>query len=96
MRDKVVNDIYRKAALAVGSVMLAALGLSKKLTVRRYVLKDEKLTAPVRLAVLSDLHSTFYGREQAKLLQILDKQAPDAVLMAGDMAAVSYTHLDGL
>lgn len=53
------------------------------------------MTAPVRLAVLSDLHSTFYGREQAKLLQILDKQAPDAVLMAGDMADDVVPH-DGI
>ena len=81
-----MNDIYGKAALAAGGVVLAALGLSKRLVVRRYKEVTPKVTSPVRLAVLTDLHSTFYGEEQAKLLRILDKQAPDAVLMAGDMA----------
>lgn len=32
------------------------------LTLRRYALHTDKLSAPVRLLLLTDLHSTFYGR----------------------------------
>ena len=81
-----MKDIYGKAALAVGGSLLAVLGLSKKLIVRRYTQVTPKVTAPVRLAVLTDLHSTFYGKDQAQLIQMLRKAAPDGVLMAGDMA----------
>ena len=46
-----MKDIYGKAALAVGGSLLAVLGLSKKLIVRRYTQVTPKVTAPVRLAV---------------------------------------------
>mgnify|MGYP007027384184 CR=1 FL=1 len=39
---------------------------SKELTSVKYDIKSDKLTAPVRLAVAADLHSVFYGEEQAE------------------------------
>lgn len=81
-----MRHINGKAALALSSGVLAAAGLRKTLTVRSYALSTKKLTAPVRVAVLTDLHSTFYGAKQTHLIRVLNQQAPDAVLMAGDMA----------
>lgn len=48
------------AALAGTAVLTAALW--QGLTLRRYALHTDKLSAPVRLLLLTDLHSTFYGR----------------------------------
>ena len=61
------------AALAGTAVLTAALW--QGLTLRRYA-----------LLLLTDLHSTFYGRAQRGLLSAIQAQTPDAVLLAGDMA----------
>ena len=63
--------------------LLAALDC--RLLVRRYKLKVLQLSAPVRIALVSDLHASNYGKGQHNLLEALHAQNPDLVLMTGDM-----------
>lgn len=70
------------AALGV----LMAFGLSQKLQVSQYTIASEKLARPATLAVVSDLHNSFFGEGQAKLAGAIRAAKPDAVLMTGDMA----------
>lgn len=60
--------------------------LCKKLYMRHYTITSPKLKAPLKLAIVTDLHSTFYGRRQMKLMRAIARQAPDAVLLGGDIA----------
>ena len=76
----------KKALLAAALSLSAAAALRQDLAVRRYAVRTAKLAAPVRLAVLSDLHSGFYGPGQQTLAQAIAREQPDALLMAGDMA----------
>lgn len=69
------------AALAVG---LAA-GLDGRLTVTRYRMESEKLSGTVRVALVTDLHSCDYGPGQGDLLDAVAAQAPDLVLLGGDI-----------
>ena len=78
------------AAAAAMFFVLAA--CSQKLIVRRYEEKSAKVTGTVRLAVLTDLHSTFYGEQQEELIRALKEQRPDAVLLAGDIADDHVPH----
>lgn len=55
------------------------------LVVRRYTLDSRKLTNPVRLLVLTDLHSTMYGKNQSILLAKIRELKPDLVLLVGDI-----------
>lgn len=74
------------AALAVVFLLLI-LALDSRLTVRTYTLETDKVTAPVRLAVVTDLHSCAYGENQEELASAvlnLDPQ-PDGVLLVGDI-----------
>lgn len=48
-------------------------------------LKSEKLVGSVRLALVADLHSTFYGAEQERLVAALERARPDLLLFAGDI-----------
>jgi len=48
------------------------------------VLSSKKLTNPVRLIILSDLHSSMYGRNQSLLLKIRELK-PDLVFLVGDI-----------
>lgn len=74
----------KKAALAL-CALVALAALDVRLRTVTYTILTPKVSAPVRLAVLSDLHSCVYGRGQRTLLEAAAAAGPDAVLMAGDM-----------
>ena len=65
-----------------------------KLTVRTYTVGSDKVTAPLRLVLLSDLHSCDYGQGQRELLDAVAAQSPDAVLLSGDMVDDETDRLD--
>jgi len=71
------------ALTGLGALLPAA--LYSGLTVREYAFFTAKLESPVRLMLLSDLHGCVYGENQSGLLGKIERLAPDAVAMAGDM-----------
>ena len=50
-----------------------------------YEIRSDRVTAPCRFVLLSDLHNKSYGRDNEKLVEKIDSISPDAVLVAGDM-----------
>ena len=48
-------------------------------------LNSSKITNPVRIAVISDTHSTEHGISNRKILRRIKKANPDIVLLLGDM-----------
>lgn len=83
-----------KIWLAAGVVLaaLAVWALWTGLTVRTYTLETAKLTQPVRLLLLTDLHSTIHGSKQQPLINLVRAHAPDAILLAGDIADDEVPH----
>lgn len=76
--------LYVIAACALFFILLAA-AFDTRLRVVTYEVSTEKLTEGLRLAVLTDLHSCAYGEGQRDLLDAVEAQAPDAVLLVGDI-----------
>ena len=74
----------RTVLLLIFLVAFAAIALRQNLTVRRYTVSVGD-GAPVRFAVITDLHSTKYGKNQKTLLRALRKEKPDAILFVGDI-----------
>lgn len=73
---------------AIAACAVAALGaaaLWQGLQVTHYTLSSEHLTKPVRLAIVTDLHSTWYGENQSELITAIKREHPDAVLLSGDI-----------
>lgn len=69
-------------------VMLTVLlfvAIDERLVIRRYEVDAEELTAPVRLAVLTDLHGSRYGMNGSELTAVVAGESVDAVLLVGDM-----------
>lgn len=62
------------------------------LTIKHYAIQSDKIAAPVRLAVIADLHSTRYGDEQKVLIKAIRKQNPDIILLVGDIADDEVPH----
>ena len=59
--------------------------ISFPLKVRHYSISTPKVTEPVRIAQISDLHSEYYGKGMKNLLNALDEQSPDIVVLTGDI-----------
>lgn len=77
-----------KKLLLAGGIAAALLvwaGLDTSLTVQIYAVESGKVEAPVRLALLTDLHSCDYGEGQRELLDAVEEQDPDLVLLGGDI-----------
>lgn len=63
-------------------VVLTLIALDERLTLRTYTVASPKLTAEVRLAVVTDFHSSDNADD---VVVMVASCAPDAVLMVGDM-----------
>lgn len=58
---------------------------SRAPVVRIYNEYPDQITQPVKIALVTDLHSTRYGRRQEVLVRALRKYDPDLILLAGDI-----------
>lgn len=70
--------------LTAAAVLLVFFGCSLRLKLRSYRIASTKIKDPIKLMVLSDLHSCRYGKNQEKLLGLVEEVRPDAVLFPGD------------
>ena len=52
------------------------------MVVRTYEIDGRGISSPIRIALIADLHCCRYGE---KLIRVIDAQAPDLILMAGDI-----------
>lgn len=66
-------------------VVLAILAFDSRLLVRRYTIEAEEITNPIRIALVTDLHSCKYGEGQSKLIEAVAAQEPDLVFLVGDI-----------
>ena len=70
---------------AAAAIAVAAAALNTRLTLRHYTVESAKISRPVRLVLLTDLHSCAYGEGQRELLDAVEEQHPDLVLLGGDI-----------
>ena len=77
----------RLAALlaAAGVLCWWFYGSKHALEVTSYAITTPKLTAPVRIVQLSDLHNSEFGEGNERLIRLVDGQRPDIILLTGDM-----------
>lgn len=69
------------------AAVLFFLVFSLELQVSRYELTSSKLEQGMTFAVVSDLHESYYGKDQSELAEAILAAKPDAVFFAGDMAS---------
>lgn len=65
---------------------------SESLHTVSYTLTTDKVTSPIRLVLLTDLHSCYYGDKQEKLLSAIDKTEPDLICLVGDIFDDETSH----
>ena len=57
----------------------------KHADITHYAISSPKLTAPITLALVTDLHETSYGPRQKNLLSAIRRRNPDLILLGGDL-----------
>lgn len=72
-------------AIGLFCALFAATALQQNLTVRRYTVSNEKLQGSIHIALLTDLHSVYYGSDQKVLLDAVAAAQPDLVFLVGDI-----------
>lgn len=81
MKKKVI--ISAAAAFAFG--VFSAYSAWQSFTVQRYDIDSDKIDLPVKILLISDLHSCFYGDGQRLLINAIDKENPDIIALSGDI-----------
>ncbi|MBQ7174941.1 MAG: metallophosphoesterase, partial [Lachnospiraceae bacterium] len=73
----------RQILLILFAVLLLLIlpGFYNALAIRRYTVEAPGIARPVRIALVTDLHSCAYGDGQRELLDAIDKEAPDLILL---------------
>lgn len=69
---------------AVTAVLLL-LAFDNRLLVRQYTVEAETFTAPIRIVLVTDLHSCDWGEGQSDLIRAIDEQKPELILLGGDI-----------
>ena len=63
----------------------------KKFRVTRYQMQTHKVKSPLKIAVISDLHSFTYGPKNSTLFAAVKRAAPDLILIPGDLIVTAKT-----
>lgn len=80
--------IKKKYKLIAALLILLVLMLSAfdvRLKIVKYKIESDKIDSPVRIALVTDLHSCKYGENQKTLIDAVNKEKPDIILLGGDI-----------
>ena len=88
---RIVNITWRQLCLLACTalfILLLFFAFYNGLIVRKYNIISEKVSADetIRIALITDLHSHVYGKNQTKIISLIKKQIPDIIALAGDIA----------
>jgi len=77
----------KKSRRGIGIVLLLLmlLGFNPQLKIAHYAVEAGDLPRPIRLALITDLHSCAYGKDMERLVDAIDSRKPDAILLGGDI-----------
>ncbi|MBQ6932047.1 MAG: metallophosphoesterase [Clostridia bacterium] len=80
----------RKTTFRIGLVVLILLIVfwavnNFCIKVEKTTLLSEKITSPVRIVLVSDLHSSSFGKDNVILKNLIKQQKPDLIFVLGDM-----------
>ncbi len=88
---RIANITWKQLCLlacTVLCILLLFFAFFNGLIVRKYNIISKKVSADetIRIALITDLHSHVYGKNQTKIISLIKKQNPDIIALAGDIA----------
>jgi predicted MPP superfamily phosphohydrolase len=78
--------IFAFILITLFAIFAAPKIFNEEIEVSKYnITTDKPLLAPLKIAVIADLHGAFYGAGQEELLSKIQNENPDFVVLAGDI-----------
>ena len=93
MKRKTKKSIILISFLVLAIILIFA-AFYNGLTVKNYKVETDKLSKSIRIVLISDLHNKVFGDNQRVLINEIKKQAPDIIVLDGDIIE-NYDSLDG-
>jgi len=75
----------------VSALIISILISNFSIKITRHSTEHSKIISPVRIALISDLHTREYGNENRKLISKIEKQNPELILLTGDILTSEAT-----
>jgi len=91
----ITTETRRKYIFAAIGIMICSFlfaAFFNGLIITKYTIGTNKTDKPVRIVLLADLHSCFYGKNQELLISKINEQNPDIIVMSGDIADDEIPH----
>lgn len=66
-------------------IAIVLLAFDTRLKIVEYTVETDKITSPLCISLVTDLHSCKYGSGQKNLIDAINAQKPDIVLFGGDI-----------
>lgn len=80
-----IQKKHIKYIIFIMLIALALLVFDVRLKIVHYTITSDKINTPMRIALITDLHSCKYGANQKTLIDAVDKEKPDMILLGGDI-----------
>lgn len=71
--------------IAAALLVLCLLAFDVRLKTVKYQIDAPEVEEKITFALVADLHSCYYGKEQSRLIKAIERQNPDIVLLGGDI-----------
>ncbi len=75
----------KKLIIIVVILIFILIACDMRLKTVVYTIESDKISQPVTIALITDLHSDKYGKDQKTLIEAVDEEMPDVVLLGGDI-----------
>lgn len=85
MKKKIWKVIFFLAGVLALVLLISAVICGTVIHIQPYTVALDGMETPVRLVVISDLHGKAFGKDNARLLEKIEAQAPDVFFLVGDM-----------
>ena len=85
MKKKIWKVIFFLAGVLALALLISAVICGTVIHIQPYTVALDGMETPVRLVVISDLHGKAFGKDNARLLEKIEAQAPDVIFLVGDM-----------
>lgn len=84
-----MKKMRRKRMVILSVLLILAMlilpGFYNGLRIQNYSIEVDEITNPIRIALVTDLHSCKYGEKEQELMEAIDSQNPDLVMLVGDI-----------
>lgn len=86
MKYKIAIQQRKRVLIAIIPVVLILLlAFDCRFKIQRYSVTSSETGGAIRIALITDLHSCAYGKEEAPLIDAINAESPDIVLLGGDI-----------